>query len=144
MERRLVHRALETWRALAKGRRHPARAEVGEATLRDLWPQCFILELGRHAADPVFRHCGDGFVRPPGAMLVGTHLSALPPRSLVAHAIEHVAEVIEKDVPVARGGSFTDAAGAVCKFRSILLPLGDGGLTHLLGAANSSNSGEEP
>lgn len=144
MERRLVLRVLKRWRSIAGDRRYPAHADITAESMEGMWANCFILQLGRFRDDPIFRFCGDSFTHPPGHMLEMTPVSALPKATLIAHAVTFLDEVLDRDVPIARGGGFVMPTDEQVRFRSILLPLSDNDrtLTHLLGAANAKETGE--
>ncbi len=138
MERRLVLRVLKYWRSKGEGQTLPSLSEIKQQEIEDLWPYCFVLQT-QSENDPVFRYCGDAFVSPPGSMLPYTRVSELPPRSLIAQAMAIVPEVLERRVPITRGGEFQGRHNKLHKYRSIILPLSKDGdtLTHLFGAVNS-------
>ena len=138
MERRLVLRVLKYWRSKIDNQDLPTLSDIDQNEIEELWPFCFLLQT-QSGNDPVFRYCGDAFVSPPGHMLPYTRVSELPPRSLIAHALHIMPEVLERHVPITRGGEFQDKQGRLYKYRSIILPISNDGthLTHLFGAVNS-------
>ena len=141
MERRLVLRVLKAWRSASEDRYFPPIEAITEQTMGDdVWPTCFILELKQFRDDPLIRYCGDSFTHPPGHMVEMTKVSALPRRTLLAHSVSFLGEVLERGVPIARGGGYSNNAEVQIRFRSILLPLKNKKslITHLLGAANST------
>ena len=52
--------------------------------------------------------------------------------------LDHIGKVIEKQVPISRGGEFLKPDGIKVLYRAIILPMSDDGATisGLLGAAN--------
>lgn len=144
MERRLVLRLLKYWRSKAADRPHAALRDIKAEDIPDMWPFCFVLELGAWRQDPLILKCGDAFTHPPAAMLLQSHVSSLPARTLITHALGFLAEAVAKEVPITRGGTFNTKEEKEVRFRSILLPLSDDGKTvsHLLGAANCKEIAE--
>jgi len=138
MERRLVLRLLKHWRLVAKDRLYPQRKDFIQEDLPDIWPHVFILELGRYRDDPVFVHVGPTFTHPPASMLMHSHVSLVPEKTLIAQSASYHAEVVEQRVAINRGGEFVAKDDLLVKYRSILLPLSENGkdIDALLGAAN--------
>lgn len=144
LERRMVLRLLGYWRSLLDGRAFPAFADLDPAAIADLWPHCFVLELTGTAGDPVFRFIGPDLARHATRPLVGRPVSYATADSLPGLATAYVTEAVARRVPVSRGGTLRGADGAELLYRSILLPVSDGGevINGFLGAANCREAPE--
>jgi hypothetical protein len=136
MERRLVSRLLTYWRDLCDDRTFPLVGDVRPDDIPDLWPRCFILSLADEAADAAFRWTGDALSALGGDGLNGRPVSEAQANSLLGMATAYFGEVLAKGAPVSRGGAFQGVDGTTVKFRSILLPMGDGAdrIVEILGA----------
>lgn len=139
IERRLVLRLLGHWRALCGNRKLPAVSDIDPAAIPDLWPHSFLLDVDGVESDPVFRALGDAIDKYSDGTLVGKRVSDAPADALPGIALAYVGEVLEKGVPVSRGGEFFKPGGTRVLYRSILLPVGENENTVgcILGAANS-------
>ena len=138
LERRFVLRLLSYWRELCGEREFPSFAEIDPAQIPDLWVNCFVLDIGGHAENPVFRSIGAGLAEQAGMNLVDKSVSDVPDKTFIAAAVVYVDEVLRKNVPISRGGEYFTPDGGRVHYRSILLPMSDDGenVSGLLGAAN--------
>lgn len=135
-ERRLVQRLLAYWRDLAPEGRLPAAHGIQPADLADLWPACFILDIG--GPKPVFAYVGALHVAHHGRDLSGRPAEEAGVGTLLGRSVEYLDEVLSLKVPITYGGTFTGADGEPVAYRSILLPLSDDGeaIDGILGGAN--------
>jgi hypothetical protein len=138
MERRLVLRLLSHWRTLLDDRRFPSFADLEPAVIPEIWANSFVLEVFDDGEEPVFRAVGDELSDYAGFPLVGRRPSELPSETLPAVSVAYIDEVLEKGVPISRGGQFYKDDGIKVLYRSIILPMSDDGetISGLLGAAN--------
>lgn len=138
MERRLVLRLLGYWRELCGDRTMPARAEIDAAAIPELWPHCFVLGDSGPEDSFVFQAMGDEIAGNTVSALTGKPVTDAPSDSLPGLALVYMDEILEKAVPVSRGGEYVKPDGAKVLYRSVLLPLGDndGTVDGILGAAN--------
>jgi hypothetical protein len=62
----------------------------------------------------------------------------VPANTLAEQSVSYYREVIERGVPISRGGEFTESDGTKVLYRVVILPMSDDGATisGLLGAAN--------
>lgn len=132
-EQRLVLRLLDRWRNLAGERPMPTVADVARLA-DDIRDDCFVLE--DDAGEFVFRFVGERQRALLESDPSGLRLSAIAGETLLGRAIAYRAQVIERAVPVSVGGQFVDKDGRTILFRSILLPLGENGISALLGCVN--------
>lgn len=137
-ERRLVFRLLTYWRELGGEGSLPSLSAVDADTIPDIWPHCFLLECHPDDAEAVFHSAGKQFASTCGRDLTGVAVSNVPSNSLAEHATYFFEEVRRRMAPICRGGAFADADGITVLYRSVLVPLSDGGeiVNALLGAAN--------
>ena len=66
------------------------------------------------------------------------YVQSSPANTLAEQSVGYYREVIEKGVPISRGGEFTKSDGTIVLYRGVILPMSDDGATisGLLGAAN--------
>lgn len=134
-EQRLVLRLLNRWRELADERAMPAVADVA-ALADDIREDCFVLER-IESDDLAFRFVGARQRAVLDSDPTGRRLSEIDGKTLLGRAVCYRAHVFERAAPVSVGGQFIDKSGQTMLYRSILLPLGDDGITALLGCVNS-------
>lgn len=133
-EQRLVLRLLGHWRELTGDRSMPTVADVA-ASASDIRDDCFVLES--EAGELVFRFVGERQKVLLDGDPSGLRLSAIDRETLLGRAVSYCAQVIERGAPVSVGGQFVDKGGHTVLYRSILLPLGENGITAFLGCVNS-------
>ena len=138
MERRMVLRLLTHWREMCGDRSFPSFGDVDPAAISDIWDNTFVLDLAGHPDDPVFRVAGDSFTAHTRSSLRNVRISEAPRNTLAGRAASYHREVVEKGVPISRGGEFVKADGTTVLYRSVILPMSDDGetISGLLGAAN--------
>ena len=68
----------------------------------------------------------------------------MPENTLAEWSVSYYREVIERGVPISRGGEFTKSDGTTVLYRGVLLPMSDDGATisGLWGAANCREPAE--
>jgi hypothetical protein len=138
MERRLVLRLLSHWREMCGERAFPSFEDLDPTVISDIWDSAFVLDLAGHLDDPVFRVVGDSYAAYTGASLRDVRVSKVPANTLAERSVSYYREVIEKEVPISRGGEFSKSDGTTVLYRGVILPMSDDGetITGLLGAAN--------
>lgn len=138
MERRLVVRILNHWRALAGERPFPSFSDLRPEAIPDMWPHCFVLDVEGHGGDPIIRWVGAEISRLSETPFEGCRISSLAKATLLAQATRYAGNVLARKVPISLGGEVEDSTDAVVKYRSVLLPMSDDGKTisGLLGAFN--------
>lgn len=138
MERRMVLRLLAHWRELCGDREFPSFADLDPSAIPDIWENAFVLDLAGHADDPVFRLAGESYLAYTGSDLRNVRISEAPLDTLAEKSVRYYREVLEKGVPISRGGEFVKADGTTVLYRGVMLPMSDDGetISGLLGAAN--------
>ncbi len=138
MERRMVLRLIAHWRELCGERTIPSFKHFDPMDIPDIWDSTFVLDLAGHKDDPVFRLVGDSYAAATGSPLRNVRVSEVPENTLAENSVSFYREVVDKGVPVSRGGEFITPDGAVVLYRGVILPMSDDGeaISGLLGAAN--------
>ena len=138
IERRLVLRLLGHWRSLCGDRKMPAISDIDPAAIPDMWPHSFVLDVEKTEGGYVFRALGDQIDKNIAGSLIGMRVTDAPTDALPGMALSYIGEVLEKGVPISRGGEFFKPNGTRVLFRSVLLPMGDteNTINGILGAAN--------
>lgn len=115
----------------------PPPSAIDGGKIADMWGHCFTLEL-RGPAEPMYGFIGEHHVAQLGKNLVGQGVSAAGSDTLLGQASSYHRQVLARGIPITLGGQFINREGRTVLYRSILLPLGEGGgqLTALLGGAN--------
>jgi len=135
-EKRLVLRVLELWHQACDGDLLPILGAVGEADAGEDAPHIFRIDL-LHAAGPRFAYIGEA-LRGRGWPQGDTPLVATAPEQSVLGLVGRCwREIVERGVPVTRGGVASNDGISVL-YRSIMAPLADdrGQVAGILGAAN--------
>jgi len=138
VERRLVLRVLGYWRPLCDDREFPSLADLDPSVIPDMWPHCFVLDVGASGQEPRFKALGDAIAATHHPSPVGKAVSEISRDCLLGVAVAYVDEMLTRRVPISRGDEFVSAAGTRILYRSILLPMSDDGETvnGILGAVN--------
>ena len=145
IERRMVHRLLVHWRDAQGDGAFPTLDAVLKRDLGDIGPSIFVLRVADGEGEPAFERVGDFFADEVPSDLTGRPVSAVPAGTLLAQAVGRYRMVLSKKVPITAGGEFSHVQGGTVLYRSILLPLSEGGDTieFLLGAANCRKKDED-
>jgi hypothetical protein len=138
MERRMVLRLLSQWREWCGDGQYPTFVNVNPAQIAEIWDYCFVLDFIEFEDDPVVRRVGDRLQGYLPAPVRNCQLPDVPANSLIEQAAPYYQEILDRSVPISRGGEFVKYDGMKVLYRSIILPMSDDGITvsGLLGAAN--------
>ena len=138
IERRLVLRLLWHWRSLCGERKLPVISDVDPTAIPDIWPHSFLLEIDGTEGRHIFKALGDQIGKISTGSLVGMRVTDAPVDALPSLAVAYIDEVLEKGVPISRGGEFAKPDGTRVLYRSVLLPVGEdeNTISGILGAAN--------
>jgi hypothetical protein len=135
-EKRLVLRVLEIWRQARIGDLAPKAGSVRPIDAGEDAPAVFVLDLFDNAP-PRFSYIGEA-VRPAGfPERANPLLEECPEDSVLFLVARHWREIIERGVPVTRGGEGVNN-GKPVRYRGVMAPLvdEDGVISSILGAAN--------
>lgn len=138
MERRMVLRLLSQWREWQGDDTFPSFGSVDPEEISDMWDYCFVLDFLGHEEDPVIRMVGERLAAYMPGPVGNCRLSDVPAATLLEHAASYYQEILDRRVPISRGGEFRKYDGNKVLYRSIIMPMSDDGQTisGLLGAAN--------
>lgn len=138
MERRMVLRLLSQWREWCGGDQYPSFASVDPTQIAEIWGYCFVLDIIGHEDNPVVRTVGKELQDYLPEQVRNCALSDVPAGSLIEHAASYYHEILDRGVPISRGGEFVKYDGMKVLYRSIIMPMSDDGIniSGLLGAAN--------
>lgn len=138
MERRMVLRLLTHWRDWCGDAQYPSFAQVNPAGMAEIWDYSFVLDVVGQEGNPIVRTVGSEFQTFLPQPVRNCALSDVPASSLIEHAAAYYQEILDRGVPISRGGEFVKYDGMKVLYRSIILPMSDDGTTvsGLLGAAN--------
>ncbi len=145
IERRMVHRLLVHWRDAQGDGAFPTLDAVLKRDLGDIELSIFVLRVADGEGEPVFERVGGSFAGEMPSDITGQPVSAVPAGTLLAQAVGGYRKALSKKVPITDGGEFSHVRGGTVFYRSILLPLSEGGDTieFLLGAANRRKKDED-
>ncbi len=134
----MVLKILAHWREMCGERNFPSFEDVDPGSISEIWDNVFVLDLTGHENDPLFRLAGDSLAAFTGSTLRNVPMSAVPENTLAEKSARYYREVIDKGVPISRGGEFTKSDGTKVLYRGVILPMSDDGetISGLLGAAN--------
>jgi hypothetical protein len=135
-EKRLVLRVLEIWRQACEDDMAPKADSLGAADTGEDQGHVFMIDL-LDKAGPCFTYIGEA-LRVEGWPAGETALvAASPDRSIIGLVGRCWPEIVERGVPVTRGGVAPNDGNSVL-YRSIMAPLigEDGRIARILGAAN--------
>jgi hypothetical protein len=115
----------------------PHPNDLDGAKIPDIWGHCFTLEV-RGSGEPVFEYIGDQHAAKLDSDLKGKPVSAAGSDTLLGQAASYHRQVLARGIPITLGGQFVNREGRTVLYRSILLPLGEGGgqIMALLGGVN--------
>lgn len=127
---RLTNMLLDHWTAKRGGAEYPDEMSLDFDYLEEVLDDCFVVSV--IPSDFKYKFVGENIKNVYGGDLTDIYLS-----SLDSPAIDHVRdifnEVVKTHVPVYDDGEFKRPDGREVKFRQVVLPLGKGRVTSLLG-----------
>jgi len=137
LEQRLVLRVLAQWRSLCGAKSLPRRAQIDPQVFGQDWGNCFLLDVDPQPERSRFAYVGEKLRDPTWPTLERQSIGECQESTLLHASTFYLARVIAKAVPISTGGVGVHL-GAPIVYRSILLPLSEGGsrIDGMLGAAN--------
>ena len=130
-------RVLARWRALADGCGLPRRSQIDPRAFGEDWRHCLLIDLDPRAERSRLAFVGQRLRDPSWPTFERQSIADCQKDSLLHLVTSYIARVAAKGVPISTGGVGMHH-GAPIVYRSILLPLSEGGgkIDGLLGAAN--------
>jgi hypothetical protein len=106
--------------------------------MAEIWDYSLVLDIVGHEDNPIVRTIGSEYQNYLPQTVRDCALTDVPAASLVEHAASYYHEILDRVVPISRGGEFITYDGMKVLYRSIILPMSDDGssVSGLLGAAN--------
>lgn len=124
-ERRLSMRLMAYWQDLRDGLPCAQVSRFRPDAVKDLWDDCFLLPPGPDMTKVGFIHLGSKLAQDSGLTMSHPLVSDVPPDSVLGRTLELVPELLSSSRPAMESGETTDQNGRTCRYRTILLPLGD-------------------
>jgi hypothetical protein len=135
-EKRLVLRMLELWRRARKDDPLPHASDITVADVGSDAEHVYMIDV-LDPAGPRFTYVGSALHAAGGPPSPGTLVAECPDETVLTLTARHWREIVERHVPVTRGGVGRHGGSSVL-YRSIMMPLADesGRISTLLGAVN--------
>lgn len=135
-EKRLVLRILDLWRDAHQEDRLPQLPDLTPTDTGEDADHVYIIDV-LDVAGPRFTYVGAALRVSSWPQSEGALVAHCPDDSMLGVTSQHWNEIVERGVPVTRGGIGTHEGGPVL-YRSILVPLSDerGRIAAIMGAAN--------
>jgi hypothetical protein len=121
-ERRMQVRAYNHWASLLGERMFPHIEDLDPANPSDFGPHSVLLDFTGGIENPAVRFLGAKLGQECGAKGVITHLSDVPPRSLLSRITDHYMQILANQAPIGFEAEFVNHAGVAILYRGILLP----------------------
>ena len=135
--RRITEQLHSYWKKI-KGKRHfPAESEVNPDALKDIWDNCFLIDVSAFGGTEGFRYAylGSNLIEAYGDQLTeeeAIHLISTDNEEVVGK----IKQVLRSKAPLSIDSQFTNSSNIEIRFREILLPLGtdDSKVEYIIGA----------
>lgn len=121
-ERRMQVRAYNHWAGLLGDRMFPLIDDLDPANLADFGPYSVLLDFTAGIENPAVRFIGERLARECGGQGTITHLSDVPPRSLLSRITDHYMQILANQAPIGFEAEFVNQRGVEILYRGILLP----------------------
>jgi len=136
-ERRLVYRLRNYLESLRHDRPYPALGDIDPAAIPDIWPWCFVIDVGCKGPLPEFQYMGPHFAVY-SRLFVGSERDNIADSTMLDKATERWSEVMEQAKPIIVEEEITRFDRRRLLFRSAMFPLSDDQIhiNFVIGAAN--------
>jgi hypothetical protein len=121
-ERRMQVRAYNHWAGLLGDRMFPSIDDLDPANLHDFGPYSVLLDFTAGIENPAVQFLGAKLAQECGGNGVITHLSDVPPRSLLSRITDHYMQILANQAPIGFEAEFVNLHGVEILYRGILLP----------------------
>ena len=121
-ERRMQVRAYNHWAGLLGERMFPLIDDLDPANLPDFGPYSVLLDFTAGIENPAVQFLGEKLARECGSSGQITHLSDVPPRSLLSRITDHYMQILANQAPIGFEAEFVNQRGIEILYRGILLP----------------------
>ena len=135
-EKRLVLRMLDLWRRYHQGDQMPQASSLTPADAGADADHIYLIDIC-HVSGPRFTYVGQALQVPGWPAASDALVTDCPQDSVLGLTSRHWREIVDREVPVTRGGIGRNRGEAVL-YRSIMVPLTDEGgrISVIMGAAN--------
>ncbi len=135
-EKRLVLRILDLWRHAHQTDELPPAASLSAADTGADMDHVYMIDVA-HPGGPCFTHIGEALRTGDWPRKTEALLADCPEGSVLGLSSRNWREIVDRRVPVTRGGIGRHQGGPVL-YRSIMMPLADqsGGISVIMGAVN--------
>ncbi|MEE4316892.1 MAG: hypothetical protein V2I74_07910 [Erythrobacter sp.] len=121
-ERRMQVRAYNHWASLLGERMFPPIDDLDPANLPDFGPYSVLLDFTSGIENPAVQFLGEKLAHECGGIGRITHLSDVPPRSLLSRITDHYMQILANQAPIGFEAEFVNQRGIEILYRGILLP----------------------
>lgn len=121
-ERRMQVRAYNHWASLLGERMFPLIDDLDPASLPDFGPFSVLLDFTAGIENPAVQFLGERLAQECGGHGAITHLSDVPPRSLLSRITDHYMQILANQAPIGFEAEFVNQRGVEILYRGILLP----------------------
>ena len=135
-EKRLVLRMLDLWRRFHQGDQMPQAGTLNPADAGADADHVYMIDIS-NVSGPRFTYIGQALQVPGWPAVSEALITECPQDSVLGLTSRHWREIVDREVPVTRGGIGRNRGEAVL-YRSIMVPLVDesGRIAVIMGAAN--------
>jgi hypothetical protein len=128
-ERRMHVRAYNHWVSLLKNRDYPSVEDLDPAGNADFGAHSVLLDFTFGTQDPTIRYLGRALREECALDHHITHISEVPPRSLLSRLTDHYLQIIANRAPIGFEAEFVGCRGSYMMYRGILMPFSSDGKT---------------
>jgi hypothetical protein len=121
-ERRMQVRAYNHWAGQLGERMFPLIDDLDPANLPDFGPFSVLLDFTAGIENPAVQFLGERLAQECGGHGAITHLSDVPPRSLLSRITDHYMQILANQAPIGFEAEFVNQRGVEILYRGILLP----------------------
>ena len=115
-------RAYNHWAGLLGERMFPLIDDLDPANLPDFGPFSVLLDFTAGIENPAVQFLGERLAQECRGHGVITHLSDVPPRSLLSRITDHYMQILANQAPIGFEAEFVNQRGVEILYRGILLP----------------------
>lgn len=115
-------RAYNHWTGLLGDRMFPSIDDLDPVNLHGFGPYSVLLDFTAGIENPAVQFLGAKLAQECGGTEVITHLSDVPPRSLLSRITDHCMQILANQAPIGFEAEFVNLHGVEILYRGILLP----------------------
>lgn len=121
-ERRMHVRAYNYWASLLGNRALPSIEDLEPADIEDFGPHGVLLDFTAGVDDPAVAYLGSALRRECEIDGPISHISEVPPRSLLSRLTDHYLQILANAAPIGFEAEFVNQRGIEIMYRGILMP----------------------